>query len=185
MKALRCLLMSPVAFAFLALTLASGPATADVITYSVSGTFGNNAAFLPGSILTIDTSTGIVSNSNLLVSAGSNSPANTFTDANIYQNGSFHQPFWWRLGAEPTQTDLTMFGDANTSFQNFSPLGGPVTLVVYLGDGWASNGSQNTVLTLAPVPLPIAGAGLPGLIFASGGLLAWWRRNRKVQAAAA
>jgi hypothetical protein len=80
--------------------------------------------------------------------------------------------------------DISFFSPNGELFVTAFP-GGSGSLY-FLNDRFSGTGSLSNqtlgiaIFGVAEVPSPIVGAGLPGLIAASVGLLGWWRRRQKI-----
>jgi hypothetical protein len=69
----------------------------------------------------------------------------------------------------------TFLGSGSLLWSNFPSDGLPGQIDASFEAGHLSD----LTVVPSPVPIPNIGAGLPGIICAGGGLLAWWRRKRK------
>jgi hypothetical protein len=177
-----------------ALALGVGAAKADTITtFDVSAIVAPACPFnctLGGDIV-INTSNGLIVSANVtLASSGAPLFIGPFTDFGVspistsdaFTLISIHDALFNRLNLILPVFDL--IGYTGGSICAESPPCHPASggsphseiLTTIIG---ATFRLESGSLTPAPVPGPIVGAGLPGLLLASGGFLAWWRRRRQ------
>src|SRR5262245_709975 len=74
----------------------------------------------------------------------------------------------WTSGGDPNCSFLCSFAD-RLQQQGLA-----------LADPQFASAPPATWSLQAPVPSPVIGSGLPGLILAGAGLLGWWRRRQKI-----
>jgi hypothetical protein len=146
-------------------------------------------------LITISPSSGALAFGD--VPLGTTSPAMSFTaTANVdpatvvqwfvlglLNVGGFPNPFLIEQGPETCGLSTTCVIDLAYRPTKLGPESGQLGIFLNTSTGLLTSGPLFVggigTPPVAPVPGPVIGAGLPGLL-ASGGLLGWWRRRRKV-----